>query len=354
MAPLSVPTIGFFSNGEGAASASLTYHLSWMFSELGINVLVVDLDPHAKLTRLSLDEWSRETLEIMATHANTMFRAIEPLIKGGDAREPDCTQLADRLSLISGDIALATLEDQLAEEWFKYRLVSIPGLRQPPRLLRSFWQAAQWRPRTIDAELILIDAGSNLDAISRAAMLASDFVIISVGTDRSSLAGLSVLGPALNRWRNDWAEWRSEWLSLDSAVPPERMEPLGYVASPHTSFLRRRVSWTDWLKKMPAYYHEYIACDEIPDRSLERDAACPGILTAYISLTSMGQEAHKPIFSLTPADGAIGAHAQAATNVYRDFKKLAVEILVRIRDPRLMEVAGLSGGGDPTKVEPAV
>jgi hypothetical protein len=68
----------------------------------------------------------------------------------------------------------------------------------------------------------------------------------------------------------------------------------------------------------------------------------------------MGQEAHKPIFSLTPADGAIGAHAQAATNVYRDFKKLAVEILVRIRDPRLMEVAGLSGGGDPTKVEPAV
>jgi chromosome partitioning protein len=37
----------------------------------------------------------------------------------------------------------------------------------------------------------------------------------------------------------------------------------------------------------------------------------------------MAQEAHKPMFHLKPADGAIGSYAQAARNVYKDFEKLA-------------------------------
>lgn len=40
----------------------------------------------------------------------------------------------------------------------------------------------------------------------------------------------------------------------------------------------------------------------------------------------MVQEAHKPIFHLKPADGAIGAHAAIVQNVYWDFKQLAQKI----------------------------
>jgi chromosome partitioning protein len=45
-------------------------------------------------------------------------------------------------------------------------------------------------------------------------------------------------------------------------------------------------------------------------------------LKHYRSLIPMGQEARKPIFQLTPADGAIGGHAQAVTEAGNDLKAL--------------------------------
>jgi hypothetical protein len=44
----------------------------------------------------------------------------------------------------------------------------------------------------------------------------------------------------------------------------------------------------------------------------------------------MGQEARKPIFELTVADGALGSHALAVKDAYADFRALAGEILRRI------------------------
>ena len=40
----------------------------------------------------------------------------------------------------------------------------------------------------------------------------------------------------------------------------------------------------------------------------------------------MAQEAHKPVFHLTNADGAIGGHAAAVQDAFNDFRKLAVFI----------------------------
>ena len=50
----------------------------------------------------------------------------------------------------------------------------------------------------------------------------------------------------------------------------------------------------------------------------------------YRSLVPMAQEARKPIFHLTPADGAIGSHAAAANAARQDFKELAQKIIARI------------------------
>jgi hypothetical protein len=44
----------------------------------------------------------------------------------------------------------------------------------------------------------------------------------------------------------------------------------------------------------------------------------------------MGQESRKPIFHLTSADGAIGSHAQAVKEAYKDFQALAVKLLERM------------------------
>jgi chromosome partitioning protein len=43
----------------------------------------------------------------------------------------------------------------------------------------------------------------------------------------------------------------------------------------------------------------------------------------------IAQEARKPMFSLTPADGAIGGYAKAVQDSYQDFRRLALKIAKR-------------------------
>lgn len=61
------------------------------------------------------------------------------------------------------------------------------------------------------------------------------------------------------------------------------------------------------------------------------DPECLATLRHYRSLIPMGQEARKPIFHLTSADGAIGSHAQAVQEAYKDFQQLAEKILERMK-----------------------
>jgi hypothetical protein len=44
----------------------------------------------------------------------------------------------------------------------------------------------------------------------------------------------------------------------------------------------------------------------------------------------MAQEHRKPIFNLTSADGAIGAHANAVQDAKKDFRQLAQRIADRM------------------------
>ena len=51
-----VKSIAFFNNKGGVGKTSLVYHLSWMYAELGLQVLAVDLDPQANLSAMFLDD----------------------------------------------------------------------------------------------------------------------------------------------------------------------------------------------------------------------------------------------------------------------------------------------------------
>ena len=64
---------------------------------------------------------------------------------------------------------------------------------------------------------------------------------------------------------------------------------------------------------------------------IEDDPHCLGLLKHYHSLMPMSHEARKPVFHLTSADGAIGAHQQAVTRAYDDFERLARRIDERLR-----------------------
>ena len=81
---------------------------------------------------------------------------------------------------------------------------------------------------------------------------------------------------------------------------------------------------------MPAVYHDAVLQDSTDASAPPEDPACLATLKHYRSLIPMGQEARKPVFHLTPADGAIGSHAQAVQEAYKDFDFLAKRLLERM------------------------
>ena len=57
------------------------------------------------------------------------------------------------------------------------------------------------------------------------------------------------------------------------------------------------------------------------------------MLKHYRSLMPYAQEARKPMFRLTPADGAIGGHINAVRDCYDDFRDLACAVAERCGVP---------------------
>jgi len=113
---MSTPVLTFFNNKGGVGKTSLVYHLAWMFSELGLRIVAVDLDPQANLTTAFLPEDELEKLwdgDQGAQGAATIAKCVEPLTKVGDIAEPCTIELDPKLHLVPGDLALAAFEDVL-------------------------------------------------------------------------------------------------------------------------------------------------------------------------------------------------------------------------------------------------
>lgn len=327
---MSVPVLTFFNNKGGVGKTSLVYHLAWMFAEQGLRVMAVDLDPQANLTAAFLDEDQLADLWTDSAGASTIFRSVRPLLDVGDFAPVDYQKLNQRLALIPGDLGLSGFEDELSATWTD--ALSDKNKARPFRILTAFWRAAQESAKRFDADLIVFDVGPNLGAINRAALLASNHVVVPLGADLFSLQGLRNLGPTLRDWRSGWTRRRDDWKSPEFDLPVGDMTPVGYIAMRHGVRLTRPVkAYTRWLDQIPAEFRQSVLEKEatkVP--TIENDPYCLAMLKNYNSLMPLAQEARKPIFSLRSADGAIGSHANAVAKAHGDFKALAQDIAKRI------------------------
>ena len=237
--------------------------------------------------------------------------------------------LADRLALVPGDLGLSALEDRLSESWLR----AMDGEDAATRVLSALWRLADRAGDACSADLVFIDVGPNLGAISRAALLASDHVILPIAPDLFSAQGLRSLGPALAGWRRGWADRLPRY--PDPGLPSGAMAPLGYVLMQAGMRLSRPVrAYERWAAQMPALYHESILGHGTPPASTDTDPACLGLMRHYQGLMPLAQDAAKPMFQLRPADGAIGAHMDAVLRCRADLEVLARRILGRLTENR--------------------
>lgn len=116
------------------------------------------------------------------------------------------------------------------------------------------------------------------------------------------------------------------------------MKPIGYVVQQHSVRLSRPVrAYDKWVNRMPREYASNLLDDtDGPYASTPQTDVQNALATMkhYRSLVPMAQEHRKPMFKLTPADGAFGSHAAAVKDARDDFKALAAKIIERIGLPQ--------------------
>lgn len=312
---------------------TLVYHVAHMLSRLGYPTLAVDLDPQANLTAAFFDETALENL--WDKDRATILTCVDPILQGvGDIQPPVPFSIRGHqppllspsgqgLWLVAGDLGLSRFEDKLSASW-------PGGYSSDPAALRAtsaFHRIIRAAGTKVGAMVTLIDVGPNLGAINRAALLAADHLVIPLAADLFSLQGLKNLGPTVRDWREKW-KLIQKLASVDFELPGGRMLPIGYIVLQHAVRLDRPVrAYAKWLNRIPTVYREAVL-GEGASASIEEgaDPHCLATLRNYRSLMPMSQDARKPMFDLTYADGAIGSHAQLVQTCADEFRDLAIGI----------------------------
>ena len=330
---MTIPTLTFFNNKGGVGKTTLVYHLSWMFSELGIKTLVVDCDPQANLTAAFLDESELLTLWNHADDkvARTLYEAVRPLTKVSNYTLPVLKTINQNLYLLPGDLGLSAFEDELSEDWTK--ALGDNTKDRAMQILSSFWRISQEKAREIEANLIVFDVGPNLGALNRSVLIGTDHVVVPLAADLFSLQGLRNLGPTLTSWRSGWNDRVHRIGTAVGELPTGRASPIGYIALQQQQFLSRPIqAYESWLERIPSEYRQYFLGESVGEStpSIRADEYCLALLRHYRSLIPLAQEARKPVFKLKSADGALGSHGAAVSRAYEDFRGLAEKILSQV------------------------
>jgi chromosome partitioning protein len=320
-------SIAFFNNKGGVGKTSLVYHTAWMLAEQGKRVLAVDLDPQSNLSIMAIDEERLEALWPDDDHPLTLHGAVAPLFGGtGDIRQAHIESVGDKLGLLVGDLALSRLEDELSTVWPR----CLMGDERAFRVTTAFWRVLREAAERHLADIVLIDVGPNLGAINRAALVASSHVVVPVAPDLFSLQGLKNLGPTLRQWRDTWQQARPKAARALGELPRGDMTPIGYVLMQHAERLGRPTkAYGKWQSRLPdAYRQSVLDLPAIADGG--RDSDQIHRIKHYRSLMPMAMEARKPMFDLTSADGAIGAHQTNVQQCHEEFGKLCQRIAERV------------------------
>ena len=314
-------TVAFFNNKGGVGKTSLAYHLTYMYADLGLKVIVADFDPQANLSAMFLDDDDLAELWPDDAQHRTVLGAIAPLMNGtGDVATVHVRDVADNIGLIVGDLGLSSFEDELSQQW----PLCLDGKVRAFRVMSAFYRVLVDAARQRNADLVLIDVGPNLGAINRSALIAAEHVVIPLAPDLFSLQGLKNLGPTLRTWRNGWEQRLARNPDPGLALPPVGMRPAGYAVLQHAMRLDRPVqAYGHWMDRIPGVYRRSVLGEKSDWPSDDGAANSLGLIKNYRSLMPMAMEARKPMFFLKPADGAIGAHSNAVRSCYNDFLGLA-------------------------------
>lgn len=340
-----IKTIAFFNNKGGVGKTTLACNFaSWLSRKQGKKVVVIDCDPQANATQLSLSDalWDSVYEDVTKSRKETLLHVFHDIIDGNatickDYRLHEAERFS--YSILAAHPNLATIEDTLSSSWVEFLGAMSAGAN------RSTWLYSLCADLNIErgCEYAIIDMGPSLGALNRSILLGCDAFITPVEPSLFSQYALLNIGSWVTRIIEGYDRGRKETLTQSPDLGfkeklPEKL-PLtrGWIGYTIQQYLVKKKDKEEQKVKSYEYYKAKIADSSdtllrlLPNGDLDGEI---GTIPYMFSMAPLAQSVHAPIACLKPADGLIGGQAKQRDKYVTQLELVFSEIFDRISQIR--------------------
>lgn len=324
--------IAMFNNKGGVGKTTLLCNLaSYLQTNIGKKILVIDADPQCNTTTYVLDE--DQFLDVYYQEQPICFTIADiiPPLEDGSGYIPEYETTKSNqfgFDLIPGNPRFATCEDFLASEWKDVKSSDLRGIKSTMLFIHFLTLCS-------DYDYVFFDMGPSLGAINRSILLACDYFITPMSSDVFSLLALGNIGESIVSWSSQFNAGITNLIQQKQAALHKmrrecKIKFLGYVEQQYITrtaggTARAVQAYDEILKKIPDEIEKNIIKPINFDKCTGIDYKI-GSIPHFYSLVPMSQTSHKPIFELTYSDGVVGAHYQKV----KQFRELMNQICERL------------------------
>lgn len=332
-------SIAMFNNKGGVGKTTLTCNLaSFLATERGKKVVVVDCDPQCNSTQLLLGV---DVAAELYMSADSRFSTISKILSPIDAGESDIDSdvvvfpAADnrfQVDLIAGDPEFAITEDRLADAWKSLTARDIQGFR------RTSWNSAL---RAVLSEqgydYAFYDIGPSLGSINRSVLAGCDNFLTPLSSDVFSIIGIRNISNWLTSWINDFNHsWKS--VSVEKRENWQRQFPhvgppvIGngyvgyivqqYITKSYAGNRRATKAYEDIRTMVPKQVEESLSPFIPAALQGDQDRLNLGDIPHLYSLVPLAQKNAVPISGLSSKDGLVGSQY----NQQASFKSMIADV----------------------------
>lgn len=314
-------TLAILGTTYGTGNTTLAYHIICMLAASGKRIIAADLDRGTALSSMLLkteddyDLYNKVAFRQSLTESSQLYRdAVNDLFS------PEVIKINENLFLFNPTELQLQRNDETKESSDNPKALTSSVLKK----ISSFSMKLRLAGESENADFCIIDAGSaaNIYAI----LSSADYILVSLRTDSDQLKDLSALGRQIQNGKTELDSFSKN--SAHDTTFHTQASLLGYV------ILQQKVdnpvsfnSQPAWQNEIPKAFYSCVLNRNDAPGSFEEDPFCLALLKFNPGLMYLASKAGKPMFSLKPADGAIGTHVTAVMQTKTDYTALTGKIL---------------------------